>query len=79
MGSGQAHGFARNTAFTVAHQAKDKVTLVLGASEATAKVFPHDFELEVVVAVSDDDGGTFSQTVRCACVHLSMPDARWPF
>lgn len=44
-------------------QAKDSVALVLAASDETKKLFPHDFQLEVVVAVSDDAGGTLSQTV----------------
>ena len=63
MGAGQAHGFARNTSFAVAQQAEDSVALVLAASDETKKLFPHSFQLEVVVVVSDDAGGTLSQMV----------------
>lgn len=70
MGAGQAHGFARNTAFSVIRQTKEKVVLLLAASEATKETFPYDFELEVVVAVSDDNGGTLSQSVRCTSLSM---------
>lgn len=51
-------------------QAKDKVVLVLSTSQETKLMITQEFELEVVVAVSDENGGTFSQTVRH---RLQMP------
>ena len=43
------HGFARNTAFEVLSSAPGTVSLVLRSSDATRKVWPHDFELVVTV------------------------------
>lgn len=43
------HGFARNTAFEVLSSAKGTASLVLRSSEATRKVWPHEFELVIMV------------------------------
>ena len=43
------HGFARNTAFEVLSSAAGTVSLVLRSSDATRKVWPHEFELVITV------------------------------
>ena len=46
------HGFARNSAFSVASSSTDAVTLTLQPSEEQLKLFPHPFELRVKVSAS---------------------------
>lgn len=57
----------------MARQAAHEVALVLTASDETKEIFPHDFELEVVVAVSDATGGKLSQTVPPLACRTTLP------
>ena len=43
------HGFARNTTFEVLSSAAGTASLALRSSEATRKVWPHEFELVITV------------------------------
>jgi hypothetical protein len=79
MGSGQAHGFARNTEFQVVELESDKATLRLGPSDSSRGQFPYEFELRIEVSVSDANGGTLSQTVSpisqdllVCCIHMLL-------
>lgn len=72
MGPGPAHGFARNSLFTVEEQSASRVVLLLSASETTRTHFPHDFELRISVSVSDDRGGELTQTVRSPITFASI-------
>ncbi len=47
------HGFARNMAFKVLSSARGTASLVLRSSEATRKVWPHEFELIITVRMPD--------------------------
>lgn len=42
------HGFARDNNFTVKHQTEDSVTFSLTSNDDTRRVYPFDFELELV-------------------------------
>lgn len=52
------HGFARNSAFTVAEEAADSVTLVLKATGSEDPKYPHPFDLRVKVQL---DNNTLTQ------------------
>jgi hypothetical protein len=56
----------------VSEHSKEKAVFVLSSSEANEDLFPHEFELEVVVQVSDENGGTLSQTVRYTHFHSCL-------
>ena len=70
------HGFARNSAFTIADRSSASVTLKLQPTEeqlAEAK-FPHQFELLVKVC---RPRGSAGQAVL-VCVVQCRPRASWP-
>ena len=47
------HGFARDNNFTVKHQTEVSVTLSLLSNDDTRRVYPFDFELELVYTLKD--------------------------
>ena len=48
------HGFARDMEFTVIEKSSDSVTFSLLSSEETRKVYPFDFELQVIYILEEN-------------------------
>lgn len=69
LGPVQAHGFARNSTFSVVALKGSSVIMELlpaaaNWSDEARDVFPHDFVLRCTVAISDDHKGSLTQVVR---------------
>ena len=78
LGPVQAHGFARNSVFSVVALKGSSVIMELlpdaaNWSDEARAAFPIDFVLRCTVAVSDDHGGSLTQVV-CApgCAWLRL-------
>mmetsp|Transcript_11373 Transcript_11373/g.15488 ORF Transcript_11373/g.15488 Transcript_11373/m.15488 type:complete len:287 (-) Transcript_11373:130-990(-) len=63
----QSHGFARNSTWTVVSEAREEATevrLKLSSSEETLRMFPHEFEVEYTVGLSDSGSLQLSTVIR---------------
>jgi glucose-6-phosphate 1-epimerase len=68
MGPLTKHGFARTALWEVASAADSEVTLVLRSSEATRKLWPHDFEALFRVALVPHGGTPRFRVCVCLCL-----------
>ena len=48
------HGFARDNTFSVKHKTEDSVTFSLSSNDDTRRVYPFDFELELVYTLKNN-------------------------
>ncbi len=77
------HGFARGSRFVVADSQPDRAVLRLSASEDTRKVYPFDFELDVVFELRGATLSIESRVRNRGSVWMSAslgyhPALRWP-